>query len=65
MNCDICGRFVGRGGSWAHKYDMVAMGLSHEAYRCRSHTRSVGPIQSNARPHDSDMSPYQGIFWEE
>lgn len=61
MRCDDCGRFMTpAGGSWAHIYDMIGMGLDHEHWRCRRCTDLLGPVASNARPYDGDMSPYQG-----
>jgi hypothetical protein len=62
--CDDCGRFMrhGAGATWAHKYDFVAMECRYEHYRCAACTERLGPITSNARPHNGDMSPYQGSF---
>lgn len=63
--CDDCGKFMSanKGWSWAHIYDMAGWsGLEREHYRCHACTDSKGPAQSNAKPHDGDMRPYQGMF---
>jgi hypothetical protein len=61
--CNDCGRFMtlSGGASTACMYDFVAMELSHKHYRCARCTAKLGPIDSNARPADGDMSPYQSI----
>ena len=52
-----------RGGSWAAIYDMATYGgLEEEIWRCQPCTDRLGPVTSNARPHDGDMRPYQGLF---
>ena len=64
--CDDCGRFFGYGapgGTWAHKYDFVAMEQSHTHLRCPRCTVRLGPVLSNARPSDGNMAPYEG--WTE
>ena len=62
--CDDCGRFFrpDERATWAEIYDMIGMGLDRERHRCALCTESLGPAQSNARPHDGDLSPYQGQF---
>lgn len=63
MQCNSCGRFFRygeAGSSWAHVYDMIGHGLDRELHRCRKCTEAKGAVQSNARPHDGDMRPYQG-----
>lgn len=57
--CTDCGRFM-RDGTWAAIFDLVAMELSHEHWRCTRCTGKLGPAQSNARPHNGDMTPYEG-----
>jgi len=57
--CDDCGRFMSSVGSSAAIYDFASCGLDHEHFRCVPCTEKIGPVQSNARPHDGDMSPYQ------
>jgi hypothetical protein len=42
-------------------YDMTAMELSHEHYRCASCTVKLGPVHSNAKPANGDMAPYESI----
>lgn len=60
--CDDCGRFMTPdGASWAAIYDMIGLELRHEHKRCATRTAKHGPVQSNARPRDGDMSPYQGL----
>lgn len=63
MKCDDCGKFatIVGGASTAAMYDMVGMQLDHEHFRCASCTRELGPVQSNARPSDGDMTPYQSV----
>jgi hypothetical protein len=61
-NCDACGRFVGMGGSFAMIFDFVAMEPSHEIFRCKKCTETIGPCCSNARPADENMKPYQWIL---
>jgi len=62
--CDCCGRFMkcADGASWAEIYDMVGMGLDHEILRCAECTQRLGPAESNARPYDGNMTPYQGVW---
>ena len=63
--CDDCGRFMdpsASGASWAYKYDMVAMECSHEHWRCSKCTDKYGPVHSNARPADGNMSPYERVI---
>lgn len=62
--CDDCGRFMKFDGraTWSHKYDFVAMCCDYEHFRCGPCTERLGPTVSNARPHNGDMSPYQGTF---
>jgi len=62
--CDDCGRFMrfDARASWAHKYDFVAMECVYEHYRCARCTEELGPVHSNARPYNGDMSPYEGRF---
>lgn len=59
VKCTDCGRFTAVLGSSADIYDMVLMCLSHEHWRCLACTEKLGPVQSNARPADGDMTPYQ------
>ena len=37
-------------------------GSGREVHRCRKCTADKGPVRSNARPHDGDMTPYE---WKE
>lgn len=61
-NCDICGHFVGSGSSWAYMFSFGPLPEpSHTPVRCKRCTEEVGPIQSNARPNNGDLAPYQGI----
>lgn len=62
--CDSCGRFavLTGGASTAMMFDMVGMCPDHEAARCGACTRKLGPVQSNARPANGDMTPYQSIY---
>lgn len=64
MSCATCGRFFksGPGCSWAAMYDMVHMQLNCEVIQCDSCTTKYGPLHSNAKPADGDMSPYEGII---
>ena len=61
--CNDCGRFMQlcNGASSATMYDMVGMQPSHDHWRCPSCTKTLGPIESNARPANGDMSPYQCV----
>lgn len=61
--CDDCGRFMSLSGgaSSARMYDFVAMEPSYDHARCRKCTETIGPVQSNARPANGDMSPYQSM----
>lgn len=65
MRCDDCGKFAsfakGSGASSALIYDFVGMGLDHETFRCRRCTEELGPVRSNAKPWDGDMSRYEGV----
>lgn len=61
--CDCCGRFMSPdGATWAMIYDFAAMEPKYERYHCKACTESYGPAQSNARPHDGNMGPYQGYI---
>lgn len=60
MRCDDCGQFMREASSWAHIYDFVAMELSHEHFRCKRCTERLGPVRTNARPANGDLSPYEG-----
>lgn len=62
--CDDCGRFMkfDERATWANKYDFVAMECIYEHFRCGRCTELLGPVLSNARPYNGDMSPYQGRF---
>jgi phage FluMu protein Com len=66
IQCDDCGKFTsvakGSGASYARIYDFVAMGLDRERIRCPKCTEHLGPVQSNARPHNCDMSSYQTVL---
>jgi hypothetical protein len=64
VQCQVCGHFMrcDRGASWANIYEFPNGGLDREILRCSSCTEIVGEAQSNARPHDGNMSPYQGVF---
>lgn len=61
LKCDDCQRFMSLSGgaSSARMYDMAAMEASHDHARCVRCTSRMGPVQSNARPADGDMRPYQ------
>ena len=62
MRCDDCGRFMdctASGSSTAYMYDFVAMECIYEHWRCHSCTARLGPIRSNAKPHNGDMTPYE------
>lgn len=62
LRCDNCAKFARpNGGSFATIWDFVGMGLDHEQFRCGPCTERLGPAQSNARPADGDMSPYQWL----
>lgn len=63
--CDDCGRFTStsKGASTADIFDFVAMGHDHTRVRCAGCTQKLGPVQSNARPANGDMSPYQTRHW--
>jgi len=67
MKCDDCGKFMSadlRGVSWAELYDFnpAAYGLDHTHYRCRKCTKKFGAVESNAKPANGDMTPYQGVL---
>lgn len=59
--CDECGRFMAYrdGASSAAIYDFVAMECVTEIARCAKCTAELGPVHSNARPANGDMSPYE------
>lgn len=59
MKCDDCGRFMSS-GTWADKFDFVAMEPDYCHYRCDRCSEKFGPAASNARPANGDMSQYQG-----
>lgn len=60
--CDDCGRFMDytdSGASAAYKYDFIAMECTHQHWRCPFCTARLGPVRSNATPHNNDMTPYE------
>ena len=59
--CDDCGRFaaLSNGASSAMMFDFVAMEPSYDHLRCASCTSKLGPVRSNARPSNGDMTPYE------
>ena len=60
--CDDCGRFMNceaSGSSTARKYDLVAMECIYDHWRCPSCTSRLGPVHSNARPNNGNMTPYE------
>lgn len=63
LKCHDCGRFMGMAGgaSTAAMYDMIGMQLDYEHFRCAECTKKLGPVQTNARPSDGDLSPYQSV----
>lgn len=63
LRCDDCGRFTdgGPGSSWAEHYDFAGMQLDHTHIRCPDCTDKLGPVESNAKPCDGDMNPYEGV----
>ena len=64
IKCDDCGRFMrlDDGASTAAMYDMVGMQMSHEHFRCAGCTELLGPVQSNAKPADGNLSAYQRVY---
>jgi hypothetical protein len=62
--CDDCGRFasLSGGASSAMMFDFVAMCPDYERLRCADCTERLGPVHSNARPSNGDMSPYETIY---
>lgn len=61
MKCDDCGRFISEPKSWADIYDFAAYCCDHTHFRCEKCHDKLGPAESNARPHNGDMTTYQGI----
>lgn len=63
MKCDICGKFIKFKTmySWAIIYSFPYGGIEKDVFRCETDTQKYGPVQSNAKPYNNDMSPYQGI----
>jgi hypothetical protein len=61
--CNDCGRFatLANGASSAMQFDFVAMEPSYDHLRCASCTAKLGPVRSNARPSNGDMTPYQTV----
>ena len=60
--CDKCGQFMNfevPGASGATIYDFSAMEPIMHELRCWRCSKKFGPVYSNARPADGDMSPYQ------
>lgn len=66
LRCDDCGRFtlLTGGVSSAMIFDFVAMCPDYEHARCPACTESLGPVKSNARPSNGDMTPYQTVHQE-
>lgn len=62
--CDDCGRYsvLHSGASSAMIFDFVNMCPSHERLRCAACTKKLGPVHSNARPADGDMTPYESVM---
>lgn len=61
LKCDDCGKFMGKPGSWAEIYDFVGMQLDHTHFRCERCTEHLGPVETNAKPWNGDLSSYQGV----
>ncbi len=61
--CDDCGRYSGlhSGASSAMMFDFVAMEPSYDHLRCAACTVKLGPVRSNARPADGNMTPYETV----
>jgi len=62
--CDDCGRFISYGAaglSWADQYTFYPPGCDYVHQRCPRCTERLGPVTSNARPHDGNMGSFQGI----
>lgn len=61
LKCDDCGKFMAwkPGASSATIYDFVAMEPSHDHFRCVPCGERLGPVYSNARPYNGDLSPFQ------
>lgn len=61
LRCDDCGKFANltNGASSAMMFDFVAMEPSYDHLRCASCTVKLGPVHSNARPSNGDMTPYE------
>ena len=63
--CDDCGRFMNcdaAGASFAFIYDFVAMEFMYQHWRCPSCTVKLGPVHSNAMPHNGDMTRYESYI---
>lgn len=63
LKCDDCGRFMttekGASSASIYSFNPQSLGLDYEHMRCRSCSEKMGPVQSNAQPHDGDMTKYQ------
>jgi hypothetical protein len=58
--CDTCAKFASnKGATFATMFDFVAMEASHDSMRCSACTERLGPVKSNARPHDGDTSKWE------
>lgn len=63
LRCDKCGKFIKWQSrySWATIYSFPHGGIEGDVFRCEADTKKYGPVKSNAKPYNDDMSPYQGI----
>lgn len=61
--CDDCGRFasLSNGASSAMIFDFASMCPDYDHVRCASCTARLGPVHSNARPSNGDMTPYETV----
>lgn len=64
LRCEDCGKFMSleTGASSADRYDFVSLCLDYEHFRCRSCSKQLGAVTSNAHPNDGDMRKYERTY---
>jgi len=61
MRCKTCGQFIKYNSGWSWALIISWFGVDGEIFRCEKCTDKYGIIESNAKPYDGDIKPYQGI----
>jgi hypothetical protein len=61
LKCDKCGKFINHKSKYSYADIYDYSGLVDVLHRCEKCNLKYGNIQSNAKPYDNDLTPYQGV----